>query len=193
MFYFHALKSWFRSNFQKLFIIMLNGEKKIILIGWLVGFNDMSILCRHGWLFCFMAYQPFWGPLTMNKIILIKVSNISVLYSFFFVYTPLNIKTVLFQTIPFSESTKFSSIWPIDRTLSGATTPGESGPGSNGNKETLRILQSSSITEASASGCLVSHPGHWLGESYDSAEVQSVYSVASVDAARTIGLTISII
>ena len=26
------------------------------------------------------------------------------------------------------------SIWPIDGTLSGATPPGQSGPGSNGNK-----------------------------------------------------------
>ena len=32
-------------------------------------------------------------------------------------------------------STEFSPIWPIDRTLSGATTPGQSGPGSNGNEK----------------------------------------------------------
>ena len=31
-------------------------------------------------------------------------------------------------------------------TLSGATTPGQSGPGSDGNKEVLHIPQSSSIT-----------------------------------------------
>ena len=42
----------------------------------------------------------------------------------------------------------FSSIWPIDRTLSGATTTGQSGPGSNGNERVLNISQSSSITEA---------------------------------------------
>ena len=58
-------------------------------------------------------------------------------------------KTVLFQTIHFSISspfqyqtssisiysvyTQFSSIWPIDRTLSGATTPRQSGPESDGN------------------------------------------------------------
>ena len=40
-----------------------------------------------------------------------------------FVYTQLNVKTVLFQTIQFSISTHFSSIWPIDRTLSGTNTP----------------------------------------------------------------------
>ena len=43
-----------------------------------------------------------------------------------YVYTQLNVKTVLFQTIQFSISTQFSSIWPIDRTLSGVTTPGQS-------------------------------------------------------------------
>ena len=34
----------------------------------------------------------------------------------------LYIWTILFQTIQLSISTKFSSIWPIDSTLSGATT-----------------------------------------------------------------------
>ena len=42
--------------------------------------------------------------------------------------------------------TQFSSIWPIDRTLSGATTPGQSGHGSDGNEGVLRIPQSSCIT-----------------------------------------------
>ena len=32
-----------------------------------------------------------------------------------------------------------SSIWPIDSALSGATTPGQSGPGSQGNEGVLRI------------------------------------------------------
>ena len=40
-------------------------------------------------------------------------------------------KTVLFQTIRFSIRTQFSSIWTIDRALSGATTPGQSGPESD--------------------------------------------------------------
>ena len=37
-------------------------------------------------------------------------------------YSELDVTTVLFQTIQVSISTQFSSIWPIDRTLSGATT-----------------------------------------------------------------------
>ena len=48
-----------------------------------------------------------------------------------------------------------SSIWLIDKTLSGATTPGWSGAGSDGNKEVLHIPQSSSITEASQSDYLM--------------------------------------
>ena len=58
-------------------------------------------------------------------------------------------KTVPFQTIHFS----ISSIWPIDRTLSGATTPGQSEPGNNGNKGVL------SIPGTSPSDCLVLYPG----------------------------------
>ena len=73
-------------------------------------------------------------------------------------------KTVFFQTIQFSISTQFSSIWPIDRTLSGATTTGLSGPGSNSNEGILHILQSSCITGDSPSDCLVSYAGHSLGE-----------------------------
>ena len=78
-------------------------------------------------------------------------------------------------------STQFSSIWPIDRTLSGATTLGQSGPGNDGNKGVLYILQSSSITGALQADCLVLYLGHLLGESYPSAEMQSVYSAASAD------------
>ena len=47
--------------------------------------------------------------------------------------------------------------------LSGATTPDQSGPRSDGNKEVLCIPQSSSITGTSPSDCLVSYPGHLLG------------------------------
>ena len=69
----------------------------------------------------------------------------------------LYIKTVLFQTIQFSISTQFSSIQPIDRTLPGTITPGQSGPGSDGNKGVFCIPQSSSITGNSPSDCLT-HP-----------------------------------
>ena len=57
-----------------------------------------------------------------------------------------------------------SSIWPIDRTLSSATTPGKSRHGTVGNAMVLRLPQISSITEASPSDCLVSYPRCLLGE-----------------------------
>ena len=47
--------------------------------------------------------------------------------------------------------------------ISGATTPGQSGPGSDGNKGVVRIPQSSSTAGTSPSDCLVSYPGHSLG------------------------------
>ena len=67
-----------------------------------------------------------------------------------------------------------SSIWPIDRSLSDANTPGQSGPGSDGNEGVLHILQSSSITEASPSDCLVSYIKTLIrrGPPYPSAEMQ---------------------
>ena len=87
-------------------------------------------------------------------------------------------KTVLFQAIQFSISKQFNSIWLIERTLSGATTLGQSGSGSYENEGVLCIPQNSSITGTSPSDCLVSHPGHWLVESYSFAEMQSVYFAA---------------
>ena len=51
----------------------------------------------------------------------------------------------------------------MNRVLSGTTTPGQSGPASNGNKGVLRIPRSPSITVTSPSDCLVSYLGHSLG------------------------------
>ena len=89
-------------------------------------------------------------------------------------------KTVLFQTIRFSISTLLSSIWPIDRTLSGATTLGQSGSESDGNKEVLCIPQSSSITGASSSFSVIFRTlvSGWGVGLYLSAEMQTVYSAA---------------
>ena len=55
-----------------------------------------------------------------------------------------------------------SSIWPIDRTLSGATTLGQSGPGSDGNEGILCLSLGFIITEASQSDDLVSYLEHSL-------------------------------
>ena len=54
-----------------------------------------------------------------------------------------------------------SSIWAIDRILSGATTPGQNRPGGDANG-VLLIPQSCSITGVSPSDCLMSDAGHSL-------------------------------
>ena len=66
-------------------------------------------------------------------------------------------QTFLFQTIQFSISMQFSSVWPIDRTLFGATTLGRNRPESDESEELLRIPQSSSITGNLPSDCFVPH------------------------------------
>ena len=61
----------------------------------------------------------------------------------------LHVKTVLFQAIQFSISTQFTSIWSIDKIISGATISGN-----DGNEGVLRIPQNSSIAGTSPSDCL---------------------------------------
>ena len=55
------------------------------------------------------------------------------------------------------------SLWPIDKTLTGTSTPGQSRPGCNGIDELLTISQSSK-TEGSPSDGLVSYPRHSFEE-----------------------------
>ena len=72
---------------------------------------------------------------------------------------------------------------PLIGSLSGATNSDQSGTESDGNKEVLHIPQSSSIIGASPSDCSVLYPGHFLGELYLSAEMQSVYSTTPANCA----------
>ena len=73
---------------------------------------------------------------------------------------------------------QFSCIWPIHRTLSGASTPGQSGPGSDGNEGELCISESLALLE----------PHHQIVQCkiqfYTSAKMQSVYSTVQADMAR---------
>ena len=66
-------------------------------------------------------------------------------------------------------------------TLSGATTPGQIGSGSDAIEGALCIPQSSSIIGTTTSDYLVSYAGHSLGESYLSAEMQSLDSSTPAD------------
>ena len=72
------------------------------------------------------------------------------------------------------------SIWPIDRTLSGVTTLGQSETGSNDNEGVLHFPQISKAG-ASSSDDLMSYPRHLLGGGHPTAEMQSVYSTATAD------------
>ena len=72
------------------------------------------------------------------------------------------------------------SIWPIDGTLTSATSPRQSRPGSNGNERVLRIPQSSSIIGASPSDCHIQDT-RCYGGAYSSAEMPLVYSTAPAD------------
>ena len=67
-----------------------------------------------------------------------------------------NVKTVLFKAIQFNISTQFRVLSMGEIELSGATIPGQSGPGNDGNESVLRIPPNSSITGTSLSDCLVS-------------------------------------
>ena len=51
----------------------------------------------------------------------------------------------------------------MEKSQSVATTPGQSGPGSEGNEGVLRIPQSFSITGVSLSDRLVSYAGYSFG------------------------------
>ena len=84
-----------------------------------------------------------------------------------------------FQTIQFTKSTQFSSIWP--------THLGPYWMLPLQAREDLGVIAMKgyfAFPKGSPSDCLVSYPRHSLGESCPSAEIQSVYSTASADWAR---------
>ena len=154
-----------------------------------------SNLYLFGLVWWHINYCRLFNPKSIFIQINSYISNNSVQHMYsFFVYTQLNIKTVLFQAIQFSintqmnaktipyQPTQFSPIWPIDRTLSDAPTLFQSGHWSDGNEDVPHVPQSSRITGTSPSDCSVSYSGHSLRVgSYPSAEKQPMYSTAPVD------------
>ena len=120
--------------------------------------------------------SKYYVPLTIQ---------LNLCYFFFFFFLHTNYQTVLLPTIQFSINQLFAL-----RTLSDATTPGQSGPGSDGNERVLHIPQSSSIAEASLSDCLLSYTEHSLVvmgvglTNYISTKMQSVYFTAPANRVR---------
>ena len=88
--------------------------------------------------------------------------------------------TNLFLYLNSSISNNSLRIWAIDRILTGATTPGQSGFWSDSNNG-VHPFPISSISRDSPSDCFVSNPGHLF---YLSAEMQSVHFAAPFDWVR---------
>ena len=94
--------------------------------------------------------------------------------SFKYCYSSLITLVICLHTVKWVKS----SIWPIDGTSSGTTTPSESEPRSNDYEGVLHIPQSSSIIGATRSDGLASYSGHSLGwwwSSYTSIEIQLAF------------------
>ena len=92
----------------------------------------------------------------------------------------LYISTVLFQTIQFSVTTLFSSINPKIVPYQVLALRARVDLGA------IALKRYSAFPNAPAlrSDCLVSYPGHQLGGSYPSAEMQSVFSAAPAELAK---------
>ena len=91
------------------------------------------------------------------------------------------LKAVLFPTVQFNINTPFSSISPIDRTLSDATKVDMREIAIKGY---FALPKVPALLEPHHWIVSVSYKGHLLAESYSSDEVQSLYSAATVDSAR---------
>ena len=77
----------------------------------------------------------------------ILIQSIQFSINIVYVQKQLNVKTVLFQVIQFCISTQFRSICPIDRTLSGATSPGRVDLGAMAMKECFAFPKAPALLE----------------------------------------------
>ena len=168
---------------------------------WKVSTNPRHE-CQSNCIFCshtqtvFQRNMLIWmksSVCAFTKVKICPISKKSVSMSRHFLFTKLHVKTILFQTIQWSIRTQFSFIRPIDKPLSGATTLGQSRPGSDRNKGVVRIFQSSRISWVSRSNCLVFWTTHSLREPYPSAEKQLVYSAVPNDRAIIVLLSFNIL
>ena len=123
----------------------------------LVGFYDISTI--EGYLVPNPVYTYIWIYMICKHILLITFLNELELF-----FTHKKFQVLLYNNHNLTSVIclhTVCSIWTIDRTLSGTTDPGQSGPGSNSNKGVLYIPQISKAG-ASLSDCLMSYPRHSL-------------------------------
>ena len=130
---------------------LVNMIKKWLKFNWIV--RDLV------WLY---GISTIVGYLMPNPFLYIKThpfQTIQFSISIVFGFHSVIVKTVLFQAIQFRISTKFSSIWPIDRALSGATTPEQWTWERWQYRGTLHYPKALELL----SDCLVSYLGYSLG------------------------------
>ena len=114
----------------------------------------------------------------------ILIQSIQFSINIVYVQKQLNVKTVLFQVIQFCISTQFRSICPIDRTLSGATSPGRVDLGAMAMKSASHSPKLQHYLNLPIRLFSVISRTIVVGGSYPSAEVRSVYSTAPADWAK---------
>ena len=114
-------------------------------------------------------------------------------YFYLMITNQFNINHLISQFNGFKYSKWLNSyFWLIDGTLTGSTPLGQNEPGSNSNEGVFHIPQRSK-TRTSPSDAVYCHiqDSRWVGESYPSAEMQSVYSTASTDNAEFLSCFVS--
>ena len=148
---------WFYSISNAADYLMLNPVFTYILNIWFV-----NTFYWHTQLNDKQFYFEQFNLAYVNKVklfqVLLCITNYSIKHQSV-VYTQLNDQTILFNLSHlFALSLNVQQFYLNHRwAQSGAITLGQSGPGSNGNEGVLFIPQSSRITGASSSDCLMSY------------------------------------
>ena len=140
---------WFFNSVSHVLFILLgwfyrlkvSGHKGIDFIGDILEKSSCVCTRLNGFKYCSLAQ--------------IIVSNITHSFTQMFQVLLCNINDSNIIPIIYLLIVKWLHSWPIDETLTGNTTPNQSGPGSNGNEWVFYIYQNF-MTEASQPDCLAS-------------------------------------
>ena len=111
--------------------------------------------------YCYLTLIILFN-ITHSLNVLLCITDYSIRQSFAYTKCAISNNSILFKSFVFTQFKFQTVLWPIEKTLSGATTPGQSGPGRNYHVDVLHISQCSR-TGTSPSDGIVSHAGHSLG------------------------------